>query len=278
MTLKLDHVTIAGAALAPLEQAFATVGLTTVYGGPHSNGITHMALLGLSDGSYIELISALQPGLKDTVFWGTHIVEDGGPCAWAIQVEDMAAEVARLAGLGIPVSQPAYYQRRRPDGVLLEWDLAVVGDQGAGAVLPFLIKDITPREWRVRPAVSLTDWLTGVAVVIVGVKSLTEAVQLFQRAYGWPDPVLTTDHTLKANLAYFRGTPVALAAPLMDKDGLAQRLARLGESPCAYLLQATDFKATCQHFGVTPGGDWFDRPVAWFDPAKLHNLQLGIIA
>lgn len=278
MTLKLDHVTIAGPALAPLEQAFAAAGLSTEYGGPHSNGITHMALLGFGDGSYLELISSLQPGLKDTVFWGTHIVEGGGPCAWAVQADDLTAEVARLSGLGIPVSQPAYYQRRRPDGLLLEWDLAIVGSQGAGAVLPFLIKDITPREWRVRPADSMAGWLTGVAVVVVGVASLAETAQLFQRAYGWPEPIVKADSAFKANLAYFRGTPVVLAAPLVNDDWLAQRLIRLGESPCAYLLQAANFEAACRHFELTPGLTWFDRPIAWFDPAKLHGLQLGIIA
>lgn len=277
-TLKLDHVTIAGPALAPLEQAYAAAGLTTAYGGPHSNGITHMALLGFSDGSYLELISSLQAGLKDTVFWGTHITENGGPCAWAVQVDDMTAEVARLAALGIPVSQPAYYQRRRPDGVLLEWDLAIVGHGGAGAVLPFLIKDITPREWRVHPADSVAGWLTGVAAVILGVASLAEATQLFQDAYGWPAPIVKADPAFKANLAYFSGTPVVLAASLAADDWLAQRLARLGESPCAYLLQAADFEAACQHFGLTPGPAWFDRPVAWFDRAKLHDLPLGIIA
>lgn len=41
--LLLDHVTIAGAELASLEAAFAGQGLTTVYGGPHSTGLTHMA-------------------------------------------------------------------------------------------------------------------------------------------------------------------------------------------------------------------------------------------
>ena len=54
-TLKIDHVTIAGPELAPMERAFAGVGLVTDYGGPHSNGVTHMAWLGFNDGSYNEL-------------------------------------------------------------------------------------------------------------------------------------------------------------------------------------------------------------------------------
>ena len=60
--LKIDHVTIAGPRLEAMQAAFAGLGFTTDYGGPHSNGITHMALLGFRDGSYIELISSLEPG------------------------------------------------------------------------------------------------------------------------------------------------------------------------------------------------------------------------
>ena len=71
--LTIDHVTIAGSTLATLEAGFAAIGLTTDYGGPHSNGVTHMSLLGFDDGSYIELISSMQPGQKDNVFWGEHI-------------------------------------------------------------------------------------------------------------------------------------------------------------------------------------------------------------
>ena len=129
IALKIDHVTIAGSTLARLEQAFANVGLVTDYGGPHSNGVTHMALLGFDDGSYIELISTMEAGRKDTDFWGEHIVQDGGPCAWAVYVEDVAAEAARVAQQGVTVSGPHYMNRSRPDGQLVEWELAFLGEQ-----------------------------------------------------------------------------------------------------------------------------------------------------
>src|SRR5512134_3988715 len=122
--LKIDHVTIAGRMLAPMEQAFAKLGLATEYGGPHSNGVTHMALLGFADGSYLELISSLEPGLKDTIFWGAFIAGNGGPCAWAVRVDDINAEATYVAALGVPVTGPAHYYRRRPDGKLVEWYLA----------------------------------------------------------------------------------------------------------------------------------------------------------
>ena len=277
-TLKIDHVTIAGAELAQLEQAFAGVGLTTDYGGPHSNNITHMALLGLRDGSYLELISALKPGQKDAVFWGEHIAGNGGPCAWAVQVNDVAVEAARVANLGIPVSGPTYYHRRRPDGVLVEWDLAILENKGAGAVLPFSIKDIPPREWRVSPSASVaTSPLTGIMTVILGVEDLEPAITLFRQVYGWPGPLRQDNPAFGAKLAYFSGTPVILAAPLAGHLWLPQRLARFGESPCAYFIGTDDFEMACDHFGLTKAGLWFHRPVAWFDPVSLNGLKLGII-
>lgn len=278
VTLRIDHVTIAGAELAKLEQSFAGVALVTDYGGPHSNQITHMALLGFNDGSYIELISTLQPGQKETAFWGEHIIGNGGPCAWAVQVDDVAAEAARVATVGIPVSGPFYYQRRRPDGVLVEWDLAFLDDKGAGAMLPFIIKDITPREWRVQPSASVANApLTGVTTVLLGVPNLPAAVTLFRKVYGWPEPLVQEEPALGARLAHFAGTPVVLAAPLAEQGELPARLARFGPSPWANLLGTPDFEAACAQFMLTPAGRWFNRPVAWFDSDRLHGIRLGII-
>jgi hypothetical protein len=276
--LKIDHVTIAGSTLASLEQGFAAVGLPTEYGGPHSNGVTHMALLGFEDGSYIELISSLEPNPQETFFWSQQIAGNGGPCAWAIQSDDVVAETARLAAAGITVKGPVYMHRRRPDGALVEWDLAFLGDLAAGATLPFIIKDITPRERRVQPSAGVTGRLTGVAMVILGVENLADTIELFRRVYGWSVPQFKEDVVFKARLAHFAGTPVTLASPLAKNDWLAERLARFGPSPCAYLLSSVDFEAASRDFGLMSAQEWFGRRAAWFDPAKLNGIKLGVIA
>ena len=82
MTLRIDHVTIAASRLEAAASAFAAAGLDTEYGGHHSNGATHMSLLGFEDGSYIELVSVVRPGLQ-APRWQAHIAHDVGPCAWA---------------------------------------------------------------------------------------------------------------------------------------------------------------------------------------------------
>jgi hypothetical protein len=278
MPLKVDHVTIAGARLGPLEQAFTSVGLKPEYGGPHSNGITHMALLSFADGSYIELISTLEPG-QISPLWHTHIAGDGGPCAWAVEVDDVAAEAARLAALGVPVAGPTYLNRRRPDGVLVEWDLAFLGSGGPGATLPFIIKDRTPRVWRVPPSTQVAEaGLRGVAMVVLGVEHLDRSIDLFRRLYGWPAPQTGEDADLGARLAHFPGTPVTLAAAPQKSGWLAERLARFGESPCAFLLGASDVEATARRFSFAGAGSWFGRWIRWLDPARLKGIRLGLVA
>jgi hypothetical protein len=130
----------------------------------------------------------------------------------------------------------------------------------------------------VQPSASVGGWLTGVAMVILAVENLADSIDLFRRVYGWSVPQLKEDPIFGARLAYFAGTPVTLTAPLANDDWLAERLARFGPSPCAYLLGTSDFEAASRHFELMPASDWLGRSVAWFDPAQLLGIKLGVIA
>src|ERR1700689_5037063 len=55
--LKVDHVTAAGGSLKKLEAGLSAVGIPFVYGGPHRNHATEMALVSFPDGSYVELMA-----------------------------------------------------------------------------------------------------------------------------------------------------------------------------------------------------------------------------
>ena len=276
--LKIDHVTIGGSRLQDLQQAFAEVGLATDYGGAHSNNITHMSLLGFDDGSYMELISTLEPG-QTSPWWDAHINGDGGPCAWAVDVEDVAEEARRTRAAGIAVDGPRHYTRKRPDGRRIEWDLAVVGDQGMGAVLPFLIKDRTPRSLRVSPSASVTSTeLTGVELVVLGVNDIEHASRLFSQVYGLPLPERGELPHFGATTACFAGQRFMLAAPLEADNWLAQRLTRFGPSPCAYLIGSRDFARSVERFGLTDEANGWDRRAAWFATSALRRLRIGIMS
>ncbi|MBI4503119.1 MAG: VOC family protein [Gemmatimonadetes bacterium] len=276
MDIQLDHVTIAGSDLGVLQRAFAGAGLLTDYGGVHSNGVTHMALLGFDDGSYIELISTVEPGTRSP-WWPAHIIENGGPCGWCARVHDLAAECARLASLDIPVRGPVPYHRDRPDGGRIEWDLAFVGSGEPGSTLPFLIQDRTPREQRVQSSASARgSELSGVAKVVIGVRDLAWNAELFRHVYGWIARETRPDPAFGAMVVEFAGTPVALAAPLSDGSWLSGRLAEFGDSPAALLLRSTDLDRSASRL-PTAAGTWLNHRALWFNPDRLGGTRLGII-
>src|SRR5579871_5361511 len=82
--LKIDHATVAGASLKKLQANLSAIGIETVYGGPHSNGITEMALASFPDGSYLELIAPRDGADAQGVakhYWAKFMQQDAGPCA-----------------------------------------------------------------------------------------------------------------------------------------------------------------------------------------------------
>lgn len=278
IALKIDHVTIAGRRLAALESAFAARGLGAVYGGVHSNGITHMSVLGFDDGSYIELISTREEGKKSPI-WDDSISGDAGICAWAVETDDVAAEVSRLSARGVPVSEPVYMSRQRPDGKTAEWDLAFVGAHEPGAKFPFAIRDRTPRELRVAPTESVSgSELTGIGKVLLGVSDISASVESFRRAYDLPAPSMTDDVTLNATLANFEDSPVMLAAPLKREGPLSERLARFGELPCGFLIRTADFAKTIGRFNVAERLDLFGHRIAWLSADGLNGTKVGFIS
>lgn len=278
MQLKVDHASVCGSDLEPMRQAFASVGLVTDYGGPHAS-VTHMALLGFEDGSYLELIAPQKPGVVEGSGWAKMMAGNAGACAWAVGSNDIKTEASRLKNLGIEVEGPNPGSRKRPDGKVIEWETARIGPGTPGATLPFIIQDHTPRNLRVQPSASVKDSrLTAIEVVVLGVKDMDAATALFRSAYGWPAPLLEDHREFGAKIAYFSGTPVMLATPLDEGSWLARRLQDFGESPVAYLLGTTDLGAATKRYGLTAQTRWFGKNVAWFDGSKLKIVKLAVIA
>ena len=279
--LKIDHATICGSALAPMESAFGEAGLPAEYGGPHSTGGTHMSLLGFEDGSYLELIAPQRSNasVRESP-WGRAMAGDAGPCAWAVGTADIGSEVKRLAALRIPTSGPDPGSRAKPDGTVIRWVTATVGKETRGSLLPFLIEDVTPRELRVRPSPSSANiGLTGIRIVVVGVRHLDRAVARFRKAWGWGAPRIERDSVLGNRLAHFPGEPVILAEPLQKKGSfVAYRIQRFGDGPVAIILGARDFGAAKNKFGLVDEGAWFGRSVAWFPSTRLRGARIGVVA
>ncbi|MFD1514062.1 VOC family protein [Halomarina rubra] len=260
MDLTVDHVTVAGADLDALDAAFASAGLPAEYGGAHSNGVTHMSVVGFRDGSYVELVST-EASNTASPWWNDPIRADGGPCAWAVGVDDIEAASETLRERGVAIDGPHEYERERPDGTLVEWDLTFLGGGDPGHTLPFLISDRTPRERRVRPTGDLgASAIRGVETVVLAVANLEAAIERFETAFDLRGVERGVPSPFDASVARFPGTPVALAEPTSD-GWLADRLDRFGPLPVAYLL-GLDARADGR-FDVGRAAPFGDREVRW---------------
>jgi len=275
--IKIDHVTVAGSDVKKLQAGLSAVGIPSVYGGAHTNGATEMALSSFPDGSYLELMGLqanADPRLVDGHVWGKFLKGNAGPCAWAVREKDMAAEVKRLQAAGITVAAPEHSGRARPDGVRLEWETSNVGAEARGTFFPFLIHDFTPREQRAFPQKKpITRDFTGVTKVVIAVRNLDEAIKRYRQAYGEPPPIKQVDQDFAAQLALMGKVPVVLAQPLTPDSWLAERLDRLGEAPCAFVLGAT----APGHYRAASKTRWFGVDLSWFDTEEL-GWRLGFEA
>lgn len=263
--LKVDHVTIAGRDLGVWQKVFDAAGITCEFGGKHTNGMTEMAVASFPDGSYLEIIAA-QPGADVSEhYWGRFIEQDAGACAWAVSVKSMSEEANRLHAAGIDI-HPVASGRQRPDGVELRWRTATVGPPPQGSFFPFLIQDDTPRPLRVYPhGQPSSRSFEGVALVVIAVRDLNAAIEKWRSTFGLPEPRRQDDAYLNAHLAWFPETPVVLAS------GLAARIAKFGEGPAAFVLEAHQIPANANQ----GRGTWFGHPIAWFDPTALKGARIA---
>ncbi len=266
--LRIDHVTVAGRSLSVLQTQLESVGIKVEYGGAHTNHATEMAIASLPDGSYIELIARqkdFDPAMLAQHPWAQFIDGDAGPCAWAIRPRDFASAVASLRSGGLPVKTSAG-GRTRPDGVALRWETAIIDDSRGDTFLPFLIRDVTPREQRAYPSGKAANRdLSGVLRVVIAVRKISDAFDRFRTAY--PDagkPLKQLDVPFGAELAWIPDSPVIFAAPLGSGSWIAERLNRFGEGPCAYVLSSKKSLAA----GLLKTR-WFGRDLQWFDSQKL---------
>ena len=279
MVLYVDHASVCAGDLAGLQEAFSSAGLATDYGGPHANGVTHMALLGFDDGSYLELIAPQKAGVTEGSNWSKLMAADAGPCAWAVSTADAKQDSETIKANGVVAGAPTPGSRKRPDGLSIEWTTVDLGSGTTGGSLPFLIEDRTPHNWRVQPSASVKEsGLTGIEIVVLAVNDLNTAVALFRKAFNWAEPLIENHKDFDAKIAYFPGTPVMLAAPSDSRSWLGERLQKFGETPVAFLLATRDLPAATKKFHLAGGkSSWFGQKIAWFDAAKLKGVRLGAL-
>lgn len=269
----IDHVTIAGSDLHRFQDVFGMYGLEPVYGGVHSNEITHMSQLGFGDGSYLELFSTVEPNTRSPV-WGSFVEQNGGPCGWAIVVEDIEETSDQFRDEGISVHGPDRYERETQTGHQIVWDMAVPDEN----IYPLLIRDRTDRARRALPGMGTKDTELGsITRVILGVEELERQIDTFHALFDLGDPELAKDSQFDLEIANFSDIPVTLVSPTAD-EWLSERLATFGQAPVSFLLESGDPERSRARFGIDSTSDWGDLTIGWVSVTDQQGIgDLGIV-
>jgi hypothetical protein len=170
----LDHVVLVVLDLDTAVAEHRKRGFTVTPGGEHAGGLTHNALVGFQDGSYLELIAfhdVAAAGGKHS--WAPVAERGGGWADFAVRSNDVAEDAAALGEL--VVRPPEDGGRTRPDGVAVSWRVVRLEKP-----LPFLIEDLTARDLRVpHGAAALhANGTTGVASIVL---EATDPVRVAER-------------------------------------------------------------------------------------------------
>ncbi len=195
----LDHVVIVVPRLAEAEVLFRSASFTVTPGGRHDAVPTENALIGLADGSYLELLAARDPAAREewrarsgTSAWERHLkgvsaiarrflptmAGPDGVGDWALCTAALLARAADLRRAGHAAAGPVPMSRVRRGGERLAWELLLPESRR----LPFWIADRSSRDRRVPGSAQATthaNGASGVAVVRIRAENVpTTALEL----------------------------------------------------------------------------------------------------
>jgi catechol 2,3-dioxygenase-like lactoylglutathione lyase family enzyme len=234
MLAGLDHVVIGVADLAAAVRGYAALGFLVEPGGRHPRG-THNALVGLADGTYLELLAFHEPAPDHR--WWEPVQQGGGVIDYALAATDLAGAAAALRRAGVAMEDRGRGGRTRPDGHELRWTLAVPPRAERG-VAPFLIEDATPRAERVPRGTAHPNGARGIATLVVATRDPARAARWFAALGGAAAAGVARPALGGAGFHVRLGAQaIEFLAPGGGGGLLAERLARRGPGPVGLVLR-----------------------------------------
>jgi hypothetical protein len=171
----LDHYALVVPDLETAVAEHRQRGFTVTPGGEHAHGLTHNALVGFEDGSYLELIAFHDlAAAHGKHIWAPVGERGGGWADFALLSNDLREDAAAIGDL--VVKPPEDSGRVRPDGLAIAWRVARLEKP-----LPFLIEDLTARELRVPSGAAArhANGVTGVAGIVVGAEDAKRVTERY---------------------------------------------------------------------------------------------------
>ena len=229
MLTGIDHIVIVVPDLERASDGYRSLGFSVVPGGRHPSLGTHNALVAFADGSYLELLAFTVASSPHR--WFSILRAGGGLADFCAVTDDLGADVGRLRQAGVAVSEPFALGRERPDGYRLEWMMATPQDVSAGAI-PFLIKDITPREERVPRQHAHPNGTAGIRCLSVAVSGAETARRMYAAVVsGATERCERLDLEANGFSAALGAHRVELLSPRSARSPLARWLDERGAGP-----------------------------------------------
>jgi len=257
MLTGIDHLVILVPQLDVAMRHYTDLGFTVQAGGVHPGG-THNALIAFADGAYIELIAFQEPDAPSNHRWHAYLASGGGLVDFALGTTDLAADIARVGGVGVRYT-PQDGGRARPDGVTIQWRNGTPEPTGS---LPFMIEDVTPRNLRVATGAAThhANGVTGVLSVTFATNDLQTAARRFGILLDTDGITETQNDALRAySVTFLVGQyAIELVQPMDDVGPLAAQLAARGDGPYSACLTVN-----------AP-----DAPILHLDPALTGGARL----
>jgi hypothetical protein len=248
--LRVDHAVVLVRDLPSAVAGYRRLGFTVAEGGRHRHGPTANALIGFTDGTYLELLALNPPFLLRVVrvlhharlLWAlaairppverrflAHARGGEGLLDFGLVSEDLAADVRRVRAGRLGVTEPARGRRHRADGEEISWDYVLP----ASTALPFLLADRTSRALRVPvpEACRHANGALGIARLVVAASDADRAAADLQCLLGTgPEPGRLRTFTI-------HGVEITLTGPGGSPE-VARHVARRGNSLFALDLRA----------------------------------------
>jgi hypothetical protein len=183
MAYTLDHAVIAVNELDKAVTDFEAVGFSVMRGGQHEDMGTSNALILLQDKKYLELLAPTPGKPKEEITFRGIGTGKEGFAGVALLADHLYDRVRDLNDRGVDVSPMRDGSRVRPDGVRIEWRMAMLAD----TMTPFFMEDRTDRNLRV-PAEPRLDHheneVLGIEQLIVLSDNFESDVQFYQDLFG----------------------------------------------------------------------------------------------
>lgn len=140
--MAVDHLVLAAPELgAGVELVARATGVRPVAGGAHPGLGTRNALMGLGEGTYLEVIGPdpEQPEPDGARPFLVDALDAPRLVTYACRPDDLDASVAAARAAGVNLGEPRWMSRARPDGVELRWRLTPPDMLMFDGLVPFLI-------------------------------------------------------------------------------------------------------------------------------------------